>query len=180
MNEHVDILIVGAGISGIGAAYHVRKRLPGKTFAILEGRDDLGGTWDLFRYPGIRSDSDLHTFGYEFKPWTHEKAIADAPSILSYIRETADENDITPHIRFGHQVLSADWTAADERWTVRVRLNATGEEKTFTCGWLFSAAGYYRYDAGFTPDFEGAQEFPGRIVHPQHWPEDLDYSGMKV
>jgi cation diffusion facilitator CzcD-associated flavoprotein CzcO len=178
--DHFDVLIVGAGISGIGAAYHLRKKLPSKTFAILEARETIGGTWDLFRYPGIRSDSDLHTFGYAFKPWTSENAIADGHEILAYLRETVDENDLSGHIRLGHKLRSADWSAADARWTVTVERAATGEVATLTCGILFSAAGYYDYAGGFTPEFEGRDEFKGTIVHPQQWPEDLDYAGKRV
>jgi cation diffusion facilitator CzcD-associated flavoprotein CzcO len=178
VTDHVDVLIVGAGISGIGAAYHLRKNLPGRTFAILEARDAIGGTWDLFRYPGIRSDSDLHTFGYEFKPWTSENAIAGAHEILAYLEETVDENDLRRHIRFGHKLLSAAWSSRDARWTVRVQ---RGEETIeLTCGVLFSAAGYYDYEAGFTPDFEGRADFEGLVIHPQQWPDDLDYAGKRV
>ena len=175
---HFDVLIVGAGISGIGAAYHLRTRLPHKTFAILEARDAIGGTWDLFRYPGIRSDSDLHTFGYEFKPWTSDNAIAGADEILAYLRETVEENDLASHIRFGHKVLGAEWSSDDARWTVRVEHG--GERRELTCGLLFSAAGYYDYAAGYTPPFEGRDDFAGEIVHPQAWPEDLDYTGKRV
>ena len=178
--SHFDVLIVGAGISGIGAAYHLRTRQPEKTFAILEGRDAIGGTWDLFRYPGIRSDSDLHTFGYEFKPWTSDNAIAGADEILAYLRETIEENDLGRHIRFGHKILGADWSSDDSLWTVRVERVATGETIELTCSVLFSAAGYYDYNAGYTPDFEGRESFAGTIVHPQQWPEDLDYAGKRV
>ena len=178
--SHVDVLIVGAGISGIGAAYHLKTRLPHKTFAILEGREAIGGTWDLFRYPGIRSDSDLHTFGYEFKPWTSDNAIAGADEILAYLRETVAENDLGPHIRFGHKVLGANWSSRDARWTVRVQNAGSDESFEMTCGVLFSAAGYYDYSAGHTPHFEGRDDFAGDIVHPQHWPEDLDYAGKRV
>jgi len=178
--DHVDVLIVGAGISGIGAAYHLKTRLPGKSFAILEGREAIGGTWDLFRYPGIRSDSDLHTFGYEFKPWTDKHAIAPADAILDYLRETVEENDIGRHIRFGHKVLGASWSTDDARWTVRVRRTDGGEPFELTCAVLFSAAGYYDYAAGFTPHFEGSEDFAGTILHPQQWPEDLDYAGKRV
>jgi cation diffusion facilitator CzcD-associated flavoprotein CzcO len=177
---HVDVLIVGAGISGIGAAYHLKTRLPEKTFAILEAREAIGGTWDLFRYPGIRSDSDLHTFGYEFKPWTSENAIAGAREILSYLRETVDENRLSEHIRFGHKVSSAEWSSADARWTVRGEHARSGEPFELTCSMLFSAAGYYDYAAGYTPQFAGREEFTGTIVHPQQWPEDLDYTGKRV
>jgi cation diffusion facilitator CzcD-associated flavoprotein CzcO len=175
---HFDVLIVGAGISGIGAAYHLKTRLPHKTFAILEARDSIGGTWDLFRYPGIRSDSDLHTFGYAFKPWTSENAIAGAGEILSYLRETVEENDLEQHIRFGHRLQGADWSSQDARWTVTVEV--AGETRQLTCGVLFSAAGYYDYTAGFTPEFEGVETFGGTLVHPQQWPEDLDYKGKRV
>jgi cation diffusion facilitator CzcD-associated flavoprotein CzcO len=176
--EHFDVLIVGAGISGIGAAYHLKRNLPGKTFAILEARDAIGGTWDLFRYPGIRSDSDLHTFGYEFKPWTSENAIAGAHEILAYLEEAVEENELRRHIRFGHKLISADWSSADARWTVTVRRGEQTAE--LTCAVLFSAAGYYDYDGGFTPQFEGRDEFEGVVVHPQQWPEDLDYAGKRV
>ena len=178
--QHVDVLIVGAGISGIGAGRYLRTELPTKTFAILEARAALGGTWDLFRYPGIRSDSDLHTFGYEFKPWRDEQSIADAPRILDYLRETATENGLDDTIHYHHKVLGAAWSSQEARWTVQVERADTGETFEMTCGWLFGAAGYYRYDEGFTPEFEGRDRFGGTIVHPQHWPEDLDYAGKKV
>ena len=176
--EHHDVLIVGAGLSGIGAAYHLQTRCPGKTYAIVEARSQMGGTWDLFRYPGIRSDSDMYTLGYAFKPWTNAKAIADGPSILGYIRETAAENDIERHIRFEHRVVRADWSSADSRWTVEMEHD--GVAKRMTCGFLFMAAGYYRYSAGYTPDFAGLEEFAGTVVHPQQWPTDLDYQGKNV
>ncbi len=178
--DHVDVLIVGAGLSGIGVAFHVQTRLPGRTYAILEARDALGGTWDLFRYPGIRSDSDLPTLGYSFKPWTGEKTIADGPAILDYVRETAVENGIDRHIRFGHRVQRASWSSAAARWTVEAARTDTGEPVRLTCDWLFGASGYYRYDEGFTPHFEGRERFGGQIIHPQHWPEDLDYAGKRV
>jgi len=180
MSEHVDVLIVGAGLSGIGAAYHLQTKLPGKSYAILEGREAIGGTWDLFRYPGIRSDSDLHTLGYAFKPWTEEQSIADGPAILDYVRKTASENGIERHIHFGHKVVRADWSSADARWTVEATRTDSGETVTFTASFLLSAGGYYRYDEGYTPHFEGTERFAGEIVHPQHWPEDLDYSGKRV
>ncbi len=179
-SAHVDVLIVGAGISGIGAAYHLKTRLPGKTFAVLEAREAIGGTWDLFRYPGIRSDSDLHTFGYEFKPWTSDNSIAGAEEILSYLRETVAENGLAEHMRFGHSVRSAEWSSADARWTVRGEHAASGEPFELTCNVLFSAAGYYDYSSGYTPQFAGADTFAGTIVHPQEWPEDLDYAGKRV
>ena len=178
--EHVDVLIVGAGISGIGAAYYLQKEHPGRSYAILEARGATGGTWDLFRYPGIRSDSDLHTFGYEFKPWRDEDAIASAGKILAYLRETVTENGIDANIRFHHKVLGAAWSTADARWTVDVERADTGELVQFRAKWIFCAGGYYRYDEGYTPEFEGRDRFGGQVVHPQHWPEDLDYTGKKV
>ncbi|MGO9762282.1 MAG: flavin-containing monooxygenase, partial [Solirubrobacteraceae bacterium] len=178
--ERVDMVIIGAGMSGIGAAWYLEHRLPGKTYAILENRESAGGTWDLFRYPGIRSDSDLHTYGYAFKPWTDEKSIADGPAILDYIRETASENGIDRHIRFGHRVVRASWSSEEALWTVEAQRNDTGEPVVLKCSWLFGAAGYYRYEQGYLPDFEGVERFQGQMIHPQHWPEDLDYSGKRV
>jgi monooxygenase len=181
--EYFDVLIVGAGLSGIGAGYHLQHQCPGKSFAILEGRDCIGGTWDLFRYPGIRSDSDMFTLGYSFKPWTEPKAIADGPQILSYVRETAAENGIDKHIRFRHRVKRASWSTPDARWTVEAeRITGAGatEVVSFTCSFLFMCSGYYRYEAGYTPDFPGAADFAGRIVHPQQWPDDLYYAGKRV
>jgi monooxygenase len=172
--EHVDVLVVGAGISGIGAAYHLQTSCPDRTYAILEARDDIGGTWDLFRYPGIRSDSDMYTLGYSFKPWTDAKAIADAPSILAYLRETAREHGIDRNIRFGQRVKRAWWSSTDARWTVET------ERAAFTCNFLFMCSGYYDYAAGYTPEFPGTHRFAGRIVHPQKWPDDLDYAGKRV
>ena len=179
-NAHVDVLIVGAGISGIGAAHYLKTKLPHKSFAIVEARDTIGGTWDLFRYPGIRSDSDLHTFAYEFKPWTSDNAIADGQEILDYLEEAVAEDDLGSHLHFGHKVLSANFSPAQARWTVAVERIATGERFQLTCGVLFSAAGYYDYAAGYTPEFEGRDTFAGTIVHPQLWPEDLDYTGKRV
>ena len=178
--EHLDVLIVGAGISGIGAGYHLNERCPGKSYAILEARDDLGGTWDLFRYPGIRSDSDMHTLGYRFKPWTDAKSIADGDSILSYVRQTAHENGIEQKIRFRHRVVRAEWSSADARWTIEAERADSGESVRLTCGYLWMCSGYYRYDQGYTPEFEGRERFKGEIVHPQFWPEDLDYAGKRV
>ena len=182
--EHVDVLIVGAGISGIGAAYYLQKEHPDRTYAILEARGATGGTWDLFRYPGIRSDSDLHTFGYEFKPWRDEDAIASADKILAYLRETVAENGIDAKIRFHHKVLGAAWSSEDARWTVDVErfdsAQDTEELVQFRANWIFCAGGYYRYDQGYTPEFAGRDRFRGQVVHPQHWPEDLDYTGKKV
>ena len=178
--EHVDVLIVGAGISGIGAAYHLQDKCPGKRFAILEARERLGGTWDLFRYPGIRSDSDMHTLGYRFRPWTEAEAIADGPSILRYVGDTAREHGIDRHIRFGRRVVGAAWSTAEARWTVEVQRTDTGETERMTCGFLFACTGYYRYDEGYTPELPGIERFGGTVVHPQHWPEDLDYAGRRV
>ena len=176
----LDVLIVGAGISGIGAAYHLQDRCPGKRYAILEMRDDLGGTWDLFRYPGIRSDSDMQTLGYRFRPWTDEKAIADAPAILEYLRETAQENGIDRHIRYRHKVVGLSWSTEDSRWTAEVERTDTGETIEITANFVFMCSGYYRYDEGFTPRFQGIERFGGQVIHPQHWPEDLDYKGKRV
>lgn len=178
--EHLDVLIVGAGLSGIGAAWHLQDRVPGRSYAILEAREDLGGTWDLFRYPGIRSDSDMHTLGYRFKPWTREQTITDGDSILSYLRETAREARIEERVRYGRRVVAADWSSAEARWTVEVERVGTGETETLTCDFLWSCSGYYRYDEGYTPEFEGVADFPGPVVHPQHWPADLDYDGKRV
>jgi cation diffusion facilitator CzcD-associated flavoprotein CzcO len=176
--EHFDVLIVGAGLSGIGAAYHLQTECPGKTYAILEGRDAIGGTWDLFRYPGIRSDSDMFTLGYRFKPWVESKAIADGPSIRKYVRETASENGIDKHIRFHHLVKRADWSTETARWTVEAEV--AGRTTTLTCNFLFMCSGYYDYRGGYDPEFPGRDSFAGKIVHPQFWPEDLDYTGKKV
>jgi monooxygenase len=178
--EHLDVLIVGAGLSGIGAGCHLRANCPGKTFAILEARDAIGGTWDLFRYPGIRSDSDMYTLGYSFRPWEEAKAIADGPSILHYIRDTARDHDIDRRIRFNHRVVRAEWSTAEARWTVEAERTDTQETVRLTCGFLFTCTGYYRYDEGYTPDFQGIERFAGQIVHPQQWPEDLDYAGKRV
>ena len=177
--EEVDVLIIGAGISGIGAGRYLTTELPQKTFTIVEARDVSGGTWELFKYPGIRSDSDLHTFGYEFKPWTDRQSIADAPRILDYLHETIAENGLTDKIRYGHKVISANWSSAGARWTVEID-RADGERIQITASWIFSGAGYYNYDEGFTPEFAGRDDFTGQIIHPQHWPEDLDYTGKKV
>lgn len=179
MAEHFDVIIVGAGLSGIGAGYHLQARCPDRSYAILEGREAIGGTWDLFRYPGIRSDSDMHTLGYNFRPWTHEKSIADGPSIREYVRDTARAYGIDRHIRFGHHVVSADWSSDEARWTVETRL-ADGTTGTLTCNFLYMCSGYYNYAKGHAPEFPGADRFAGRIVHPQFWPEDLDYAGKKV
>lgn len=169
-----DVLIVGAGLSGIGAAVHLQQNCSNETYAILEGRDAIGGTWDLFRYPGIRSDSDMYTLGYRFKPWKSAKAIADGPSIRSYIRETATEHGINQHIRFGHKVTTAAWDSETARWTV------TTNQSTLTCRFLYMCSGYYNYGQGHRPTWEGEAEFKGQIIHPQFWPESLDYKGKRV
>ena len=176
--EHFDVLIVGAGLSGVAAGYHLQKKCPGKSYAILEGRERIGGTWDLFRYPGIRSDSDMYTLGYSFRPWKDPKAIADGPSILRYIRETAEEHGIDRRIRYEHRVERASWSTREARWTLDVR-DAAGKLVRFTCGFLFMCAGYYRYEKGYTPDFEDMDRFEGRIAHPQESP-DVDYEGKRV
>ena len=180
MPEHFDVVVVGAGISGIDAAYHLQTNAPDRSYVILEGREDLGGTWDLFRYPGIRSDSDMYTLGFGFKPWTREKSIADGESILSYLRETAVENGIDRHIRFGHRVVSAAWSSADAAWSVTIERGAARERVEITCNFLFMCSGYYNYASGHTPDFPGADQFGGQIIHPQFWPDTLDYVGKRV
>src|SRR5438105_15010198 len=173
--HHLDVLFVGAGISGIAAAYHLQASCPGRSYAILEARDDIGGTWDLFRYPGIRSDSDMYTLGYSFRPWTSPKAIADGESILAYVKETAAEYGIDKHIRFGLKVVRASWSSDAARWTVVAKNIATGAEVAFTCAFLFACAGYYDYDEGYTPELPGRDTFRGRVVHPQRWTPDIDY-----
>ncbi len=178
--EHVEVLILGAGLSGIGAACHLREHCPGKTFAIIEARESTGGTWDLFRYPGIRSDSDMYTLGYRFRPWTGAKSITDGASILDYIRDTAREHGVAEKIRLGHRALRADWSSATARWTVQVELSGTGATVHLTCDFLYCCTGYYRYDEGYSPSFPGSERFAGEIVHPQHWPSELDYSGKQV
>ena len=178
MTEHVDVLIVGAGLSGIGAAHHLQAAFPRRTYAILEARDALGGTWDLFRYPGVRSDSDMHTLGYRFRPWTKDKAITDGPSILDYVRDTATEAGIDSRIRYGHRVERADWSSEDAQWTVDATRD--GERVRFTAGFLFVCSGYYHYDVGYAPGFDGLDRFGGTVVHPQQWPDDLDYAGKKI
>ena len=179
-SQHVDVLVVGAGISGIGAGYHLNTMCPSRTYAILEGRADIGGTWDLFRYPGVRSDSDMHTLGFRFKPWTEAKAIADGPDILRYLHNTMNEFDIARHIRFGHLVKTAQWSSETSQWTVHVERVGTGDIVTFTCGFLFMCSGYYRYSEGFTPEFPGRDRFQGQIIHPQKWTSDVAYSGKRV
>ncbi|WBH17079.1 flavin-containing monooxygenase [Sphingomonas radiodurans] len=178
MNEHVDVIIVGAGLSGIGAAHHLQERCPDRSYLILEARKAMGGTWDLFRYPGIRSDSDMHTLGYNFRPWTKAKSIADGPSIREYIEDTAKEGGIDRHIRYGHRVTGVEWSTPDARWTIST--DGPDGAAHFSCNFVHMCSGYYDYDRGHTPDFSGQESFAGRVVHPQLWPEDLDYSGKRV
>ena len=183
-DEHLDVLIVGAGLSGIGAACHLRRELPQLDFQILEGRERIGGTWDLFRYPGIRSDSDMHTLGYTFSPWREAQAIADGSSILDYVKRTADQYGVTDRIRFGCRVVAANWSTEHQRWTVEVRRadpDPDSEESEYlTCSFLFACCGYYDYERGYTPEFPGLDRFAGTVVHPQHWPDGLEYDGKRV
>ncbi len=194
--EHLDVLVVGAGLSGIGAAHHIQTDTPWASYAVFEARDAIGGTWDLFRYPGIRSDSDMHTLGYPFRPWSGEKTIADGASILQYINDTATEAGIDRHIRFNHRILSADWSTTDAVWHVQAERTSgtssdagtgetasaatTAEQVEITCSFLFACSGYYRYDRGYVPDFAGMDSFKGQVVHPQFWPENLDYADKRV
>ena len=179
-HEHLDILIIGAGLSGIDAAYNLQTACPGKTYAILEERDAIGGTWDLFRYPGVRSDSDMHTLGFPFRPWHAEEAIADGPAIRDYIRDTATHFGIDRKIRVGHRVTRASWSSADARWTVDARVNGNGKTVRLVCQFLYMCSGYYDYSGGFSPEFPGMERFKGQILHPQAWPEKLDYAGKRI
>jgi cation diffusion facilitator CzcD-associated flavoprotein CzcO len=179
-SEHVDVVVVGAGLSGIGAAYHLQTMSPDRSYVILEGRDGLGGTWDLFKYPGIRSDSDMHTLGFSFKPWTEAKSIADGPSILQYLKQTVAQFGIEKNIRYGQLVTQAQWSTDDAQWTVTSTNKATGASSIVTCSFLFMCSGYYSYKKGHTPEFTGRERFKGTVVHPQAWPTDLDYAGKRV
>jgi len=179
-SDYVDVLIVGAGLSGIGSARHLQDKCPERSFALLESRPTLGGTWDLFRYPGIRSDSDMYTLGYSFKPWLQRKSLADGPSILSYLREAATETGVDQHIRYHHKVCSAHWSSATATWTVVIERTDTGERIQLRCMFLLMCSGYYDYEHGYTPEFPGTADFEGRLFHAQHWPQDLDYRGKKV
>jgi cation diffusion facilitator CzcD-associated flavoprotein CzcO len=179
-SEHVDVVVVGAGLSGIGAGYHLQTMSPDRSYVILEGRESLGGTWDLFKYPGVRSDSDMHTLGFSFKPWTEAKSIADGPSILKYLKQTVSQFGIDKHIRYGQLVTKAQWSTDDAQWTVTSTDKATGTTNTYTCSFLFMCSGYYSYKKGHTPEFTGRERFKGTIVHPQEWPTDLDYVGKRV
>ena len=178
--EHLDVIVVGAGLSGIGAGYHLQANCPTKSYAILEGRDSIGGTWDLFRYPGVRSDSDMYTLGYSFRPWKEAKSIADGSSILDYVRETAKDHGIDQKIRYGCRVTRASWSTEDARWTLDIERGASRERVQLTCNFLYLCSGYYSYVEGFTPVFPGAERFAGRIVHPQKWTSDIDYAGKRV
>ncbi|MSP98172.1 MAG: NAD(P)/FAD-dependent oxidoreductase [Betaproteobacteria bacterium] len=178
--EHFGVLIIGAGLSGIGAGVHLQKHSPGRTYAILEGRDRMGGTWDLFRYPGVRSDSDMYTLGYSFKPWEEAKAIADGPSILKYVKDTARDYGVEKRIRYNHQVKRAAWSSADACWMVEAERGDAKALVQITCNFLFLCGGYYKYSEGYTPEFPGIERFKGRIVHPQKWSDDIDYAGKKV
>ena len=178
--DFVDVLIVGAGLSGIGSARHLQRLCPDRSFALLESRESLGGTWDLFRYPGIRSDSDMYTLGYSFKPWLDRKSLADGPSILRRLEETAAEAGVGNHIRYNHKVLSAAWSSKSATWIVSVKRGGEGsgadEVHEYTCRFLLMCAGYYDYEEGYTPEFEGRNDFQDPVIHAQHWSEDLDYS----
>lgn len=178
--ERVDVVVVGAGLSGIGAGYHLQTMCPDRSYVILEGRDGLGGTWDLFKYPGVRSDSDMHTLGFSFKPWTEAKSIADGPSILAYLKDTVAQFGIDQHIRYGQLVSKAEWSSDDATWTVTSTDKHTGASKTIECSFLFMCSGYYSYKKGHTPEFVGRERFKGTIVHPQEWPLNLDYAGKRV
>ena len=178
--EHVDVLIVGAGLSGVGAGCHLQAKCPGKTYAVLEARESIGGTWDLFRYPGIRSDSDMYTLGYSFRPWRGAEAITDGASVLSYVRQTARDHGVDEKVRFHHRVVRAEWSTEGARWTVEVERTDTGETVWLSCSFLLMCSGYYRYDEGYTPEFTGVERFAGRVVHPQRWSEGVDYAGKRV
>ena len=178
--SHFNVVVVGAGISGIGAGYHLQKQCPNKSFVILEGRESFGGTWDLFRYPGIRSDSDMHTMGYRFKPWIDEKFIADGPSILNYLEEAISENNLGNKIRYQHKVLTSSWSSSTSMWTLEVKNLTAGITENFTCNFLMMCGGYYNYDEGYSPHFENQEQFNGLIIHPQKWPDNLDYKNKKV
>ena len=178
--NHVDVIIMGAGLSGIGAACHLQRNCPDKTYIILEARNSMGGTWDLFRYPGIRSDSDMYTLGYNFKPWTNPKVIADGPSILSYIKETAQEYKVESKIKYNTKVTEIRWSTKDTLWSVHCLNTKTNETAVYTCNYLESCLGYYKYEKGYTPEFKGIDKYKGAVIHPQLWPEDLDYTNKEI
>ncbi|HEX9498409.1 MAG TPA: NAD(P)/FAD-dependent oxidoreductase, partial [Mycobacterium sp.] len=176
--EYSDVLIIGAGISGIGAAYRIHEKNPGLSYTVLERRERIGGTWDLFRYPGIRSDSDIFTLSFPYEPWTRPENVADGDDIRAYLTETARKNGIDEHIRFDTRVVSADWDSSSDTWTVQTEQD--GLSKTFSGRFLFFGTGYYNYDEPYRPEFPGIEQFTGEVVHPQFWPESLDYSGKRV
>ena len=179
IDGHFDVLIAGAGISGIGSAYHLQTQCPGKTYLVLEALEDFGGTWRMHTYPGIRSDSDRYTFGYRFKPWIGPP-IATAEEILNYMGEVIDENEIAPHIQYSHTITAASYSSKEKLWTVRATNSVTGEEKTYTCTFLWMCQGYYNHAEGYTPEWDGMEDFAGEIVHPQTWPEDIDLKDKRV
>ncbi|WP_299125273.1 NAD(P)/FAD-dependent oxidoreductase, partial [uncultured Alcanivorax sp.] len=179
-HKHLDVLIIGAGLSGVGAGCHLSRKCPDLRYGILERRKRVGGTWDLFRYPGIRSDSDMFTLGYNFRPWTDTKMLADGPSIRNYIEETAEHHQVHRHIHFGLKVTDEDWSSEFNRWTVTALNEETGEEEIFTAGFVLNCTGYYNYDAGYTPKIPGINRFGGEVIHPQHWPDEYDYTGKRV
>ena len=176
-SNHFNVIVIGAGISGIGAGYYLKKNCPNKSFCIIEGRENIGGTWDLFKYPGIRSDSDMFTLGYAFKPWKEQKTIANGPSILNYLEETVEENNLREKIKFSHKVLSANWNSGSQKWEVRAAHHE--QEILLTANFLFMGTGYYNYDEGYTPEFNDLDKYEGKLIHPQKWPEDYDYTDRK-
>lgn len=178
--EELDVIIVGAGISGISAAWHIQSRCPGRTYAVLEARDSLGGTWDLHRFPGVRSDVDMFTFGFRFRPWPDASTVSPRQSILRYLQDTVTESGVDGHIRYGSKVIGCNWSSEERKWTVQTHDKQSGKTKVYKCGFLFSCTGYYDYAKGYVPDFPGLEEFQGTFVHPQHWPEELDYRDKKV
>jgi monooxygenase len=179
-NTHFDVIIIGAGLSGIGAACHLKRNCPNKTFAMLEGRSNIGGTWDLFKYPGIRSDSDMHTFAYSFKPWTYDKTISDGATIMKYLNETIDDYELRKHIKYNHWISEVFWSSDEDKWTVKGKNNESNEVIQLSCNFLISCTGYYDYDEGYTPDFKGLENYKGQFVHPQKWTNDIEYENKEV
>jgi len=181
MNKnYFDVVVIGAGISGIGAAYNLQNRCPNKSFTVLEGRENIGGTWDLFKYPGVRSDSDMHTMGFRFKPWKSSKMIADGPSIIDYLDETIEENNLREKIQFSKKLTNASWSSQESLWNLQIENQNDKTIEELTCNFLFMCGGYYNYDEGYTPEFKGREKFEGQIIHPQKWTEDIDYKDKKV